>query len=132
MTEASVLERVAVDELAAAPAHAYLVPNLLQITGFSATMLVVHRLFQFLLVVGQQLVNLVVRVVADRVNLRTQLLPRRCRIFIEQRLNPIVVLHKQRPNLSLLLRRQLQIFRQAGQFLVEGLRRMDALKLLTR
>jgi hypothetical protein len=74
----------------------------------------------------------VVRVVADRVNLRTELLSRSCRILIEERLNPIVVLLKQRPDLLLLFRSQLQIFRKARKFLVDRLRRMDMLKLLTR
>jgi hypothetical protein len=90
-----------------------------------------HHLFQFLLVSGKQGMNLVVRVVADAVNLRSKLRPRRFRIFIEQRLNPIVVLLKQRPHLLLLLRSQLQIFRQASKFLVNRLWRMDTLKLFT-
>ena len=63
---------------------------------------VLHRLFQFFLVVGKQSMNLAVRFVADSVNLGTKLLPRRCRILIEQRLNPIMVLLKQRPDLLLL------------------------------
>jgi hypothetical protein len=91
-----------------------------------------HRLFQFSLVISQQSMNLVVGVVADRVNLRTELLSRSVRVFIEQRLNPIVVLLKQRPNLLLLFRSQLQIFRKPSKFLVDRLRRMDMLKLLTR
>ena len=56
--------------------------------------------------------NLTMRLVADSVNLRTELLPRRFRILIEQRLNPVVVLLKQRPDLLLLFRSQLQIFRK--------------------
>ena len=76
--------------------------------------------------------NFAMRLVADSVNLRTELLPRRARILIEQRLNPVVVLLKQRPDLLLLLRSQLQIFRKASKFLADGLRRMDVLKLLTR
>jgi hypothetical protein len=91
-----------------------------------------HRLLQFFLVIGQQSMNLAVRIVADSVNLRTKLLSRSCRILIEQRLNPIVVLVKQRPDLLLLLRSQLQILRKPGKFLVDRLRRMDLLKLLTR
>jgi hypothetical protein len=75
--------------------------------------------------------NLAVRFVADSVNLWTKLLPRSFRILIERRLNPIVVLVKQRTDLPLLFRRQLQIFRKASKFLVDRLRRMD-LKLLTR
>ena len=76
--------------------------------------------------------NLAVRFVADSVNLRTKLLPRSFRILIEQRLNLIVVLLKQRPDLLLLFRSQLQIFRQASKFLVDRLRRMDVLKQLAR
>jgi hypothetical protein len=53
-----------------------------------------HRLFQFFLVIRKQSMNLVVRFVADSVNLRTKLLPRCFWIPIEQRLNPIVVLLK--------------------------------------
>jgi hypothetical protein len=34
-----------------------------------------HRLFQFFLVISQQSMNLVVRFVADRVNRRSKLLP---------------------------------------------------------
>jgi len=91
-----------------------------------------HRLFQFFLVISKQGMNLAVRFVADSVNLRTKILPRSFRILIEQRLNPIVVLLKQRPDLLLLFRSQLQIFRQASKFLVDRLRRMDVLKLLAR
>jgi len=91
-----------------------------------------HRLFQFLLVISKHSMNLAVRFVADSVNLRTKLLPRRCRILIEQRLNLIMVLLKQRPDLVLLLGSQLQISRKASKFLVDRLRRMDMLKLLTR
>ena len=59
---------------------------------FLAIMLALkHRLFQFLLVIGKQSMNLAVRFVADSVNLRTKLLPRSRRILIEQRLNPIMV-----------------------------------------
>ena len=61
-----------------------------------------HRLFQFFLVIAKQGVDFMMRVVADSVNLRTQLLPRSCRILIEQRLNPIVMLLEQRPDLLLL------------------------------
>ena len=90
-----------------------------------------HRLFQFFLVISKQSVNLAMRFVTDLMNLRSKILPRSCRILIEQRLNPVVVLLKQRPDLLLLLRSQLQIFRKASKFLADGLRRMDVLKLLT-
>jgi hypothetical protein len=43
-----------------------------------------------------------------------------------------VVLLKQRPDLLLLFGSQLQIFRKPSKFLVDRLRRMDMLKLLTR
>jgi hypothetical protein len=91
-----------------------------------------HRLFQFFLVVGKQSMNLAVSFVADSVNLRSELLPRNFRILIEERLNLIVVLFKQRPDLLLLIRSQLEIFRKASKFLVDRLRRMDMLKLPTR
>lgn len=46
---------------------------------FSPIMLaLLHRLFQFFLVVGKQSMNLAVRVVADSVNLRIKLLPEGC------------------------------------------------------
>ena len=91
-----------------------------------------HRLFQFFLVISKQGMNVAVRFVADSVNLRTKLLARRFRILIEQRLNPIMVLLKQRPYMLLLLRTQLQICRKASKLLVDRLWRMDMLKLLTR
>jgi hypothetical protein len=91
-----------------------------------------HRLFQFFLMIGQQSMNLAVGIVADSVNLRAELLPRSCRILIEQRLNLIVVLVKQRADLLLLFWSQLQIFCEVSKFLVDRLRRMDMLKLLTR
>ena len=86
-----------------------------------------HGLFQFFLMIGKQSVNFAVRFVADSVNLRKKLLPRSCRILIEQRLNSILVVRKQRPDL-LLFRSQLQIFGKASKFLVDRLRRMDVLK----
>ena len=91
-----------------------------------------HRLLQFPLVIIKQSMDLAVGFVADSVNLRTKLLPRSLRVFIEQRLNLIVMLVKQRPDLPLLFRGQFQIFRKMSKFLVDRLRRMDMLKLLTR
>jgi len=91
-----------------------------------------HRLFQFFLVISKQSMNLVVRIVADSMNLRSKLLPGRFRILIEQRLNPIMVLLKQRPDLFLLFESQFQILRNLSKFLVDRLRRMEMLKLLTR
>jgi hypothetical protein len=43
-----------------------------------------------------------------------------------------LVLVKRRPDLLLLLRSQLQIFRKPSKFLIDRLRRMDVLKLLAR
>jgi hypothetical protein len=91
-----------------------------------------HRLLQLFLVIAKQGMDFTMRFVADSVNLRTKLLPRSRRILIEQHLNPIVVLLKQRPDLLLLFGSQLQIFRKPSKFLVDRLRRMDMLKLLTR
>ena len=91
-----------------------------------------HRLFQFFLVISKQSVNLPMRFVTDRMNLRSKILPRSCRILIEQRLNLIVVLLKQRPDLPMLFPSQLQIFRKASEFLINRLRRRDLLKLLAR
>ena len=86
-----------------------------------------HHFFQLFLMIGEQSVNLVMRFVADGVNLRTKLLTRRSRIVIEQRLNLVVVLHKKKPDLRLLFPSQLQVFREPSKFLVDRLRRMDAL-----
>ena len=61
--------------------------------------------------ISEQSVNLAVRFVADCVNLRAEILARDIRTFIEQRLNLVVVLLKQRPDLLLLFRSQFQIFR---------------------
>jgi hypothetical protein len=72
------------------------------LNSFYAALL--HRLFQFLLVIAKQGMDFTMRVVADSVNLRTERLARRVRILIEQRLNPVVVLLEQRPDLLLLIR----------------------------
>lgn len=72
------------------------------------------------------------RGVAECVNLRSKFLPRRSRILIEEGLNFVVMLLKQRPDLQLLLRSQFQISRKASKLLVDRLRRMNILKLLTR
>jgi hypothetical protein len=48
-----------------------------------------HRLFQFLLVICKQGMNLLVRLVADGVNLWTKFLPGRRWILIEKHLNPV-------------------------------------------
>jgi hypothetical protein len=77
-----------------------------------------HPLFQFSLAISKQRMNLAMRFVADRVNLRSKLLPRRRRILVEQRLNLVVVFLKQRADLALLFRSQLQIFRKPSQFLI--------------
>jgi hypothetical protein len=91
-----------------------------------------HRSFQFFLVIGKQNMNLAMRFVADGVNLRPKFLPRSCRVLIEHRLNFVVVLVEQRPDLLLLFRSQLQILRKVSKFLIDRLRRVDTLKLLTR
>jgi hypothetical protein len=76
--------------------------------------------------------NPMVCFVADRVNLRRKLLPRSLRILVEQRLNLVMVLLKQRPDLLLLFRSQLQIFCKVSEFPVDGSRTMHVLQLLTR
>ena len=89
---------------------------------------VLHRLFQCLLVIGEQSMNLVVRFLANGMNLWTKLLSGGFRILIEQRLNLIVVLLKQNSDLMLLWRSQLQILCQSSQLLVDRLRPMYMLK----
>ncbi len=95
------------------------------------TLALLQRLFQLLLVSAKQDMDLMMRIVADSVNLRTELLARRGRILIEHRLNPVVVLLEQGPDLPLLFRSQLEILCQTSELLVDRLRRMDVLKLLT-
>ncbi len=90
-----------------------------------------HRTFQFLLVIGKESVNLAVRFVADRVNLWGKILPRRCWVLIEHGLYLVVMVLKQRPNLLPLFRSQFQIVGKASKFLVDRLRGMDMLHLLT-
>jgi hypothetical protein len=90
-----------------------------------------HHLLQFSLTVGKQRMNLPVRLVADSVNLGAELLPRCRGILIQQALDFIVVLVKQDPDLLLLLRGQLEIRCKTSKLLVDRLRRMDILKLLT-
>jgi len=55
-------------------------------------LVLLHRLFQFFLVVRKQSMNLPVRVGADGVNLRSELLPRSSWVLVEQILNPVMVL----------------------------------------
>ena len=76
--------------------------------------------------------NLVMCFGADRVNLWSKLLSRSIRILIQQHLDLIVMFLQQRPYLLLLCRCQFQIFRKVGKLLVDRLRRMDVLQLLTR
>jgi hypothetical protein len=78
-----------------------------------------HRLFRFFLVVSQKSMNFAVRFVADSVNLRRKLLPRSVRILVERRLNLVMVLLKQRPDLLLLFRSQLQIFCKVSELLID-------------
>ena len=61
-----------------------------------------HRLFQFFLVVRKQSVNFTVRFVADRVDLWIEIPTRSVWILVEERLNLVVVLLKEWPDLSLL------------------------------
>jgi len=91
-----------------------------------------HRAFECFLADSKQSMNLAVCFVADSVNLRTKVLPRNCRILIEHRLNFVMVLLKECPDLLLLFRSQLQILRKASKFLIDRLRCMNVLKLLTR
>jgi hypothetical protein len=67
---------------------------------------------QLLLVFVQPRVNLVVRFVANRVNLRAELLAREVWILVKKRLNFIVVLIEQGSDLFALVRSEFQIFCQ--------------------
>jgi hypothetical protein len=84
-----------------------------------------HCLFQFFLMVGQQSMDPLVGFVTDGVNLRSKILPRKSLILIEQRLNLVVVFLQQRPDLLLLFRSQFQVFGQVSKFLVDGSRPMN-------
>jgi hypothetical protein len=55
-----------------------------------------HSRFQCFLAIRKQSMNRAMRFVADSVNLLGKLLPRSCRVLIEERLNPAVVLIEQR------------------------------------
>ena len=90
-----------------------------------------QRLFQLLLVSAKQDMDLTMRFVADSVDLRTELLTRRGRTLIEQRLNPVVVPLEHGPDLLPLFRSQLETLCQTSELLVNRSRRMDMLKLLT-
>ena len=81
---------------------------------FTIMLALLHRLLRVFLVIGKQRMDLVVGFVADRVNLRAQLLPRSRRVLIEQRLNRVMVLLEERPDSPLLLRSQIQIFGEAS------------------
>jgi hypothetical protein len=59
-----------------------------------------HCLFQLPLVIVEEGMDLVVRIIADRVNLWTESLSGGSRILIEQRLDLVVVFLKQRPDVS--------------------------------
>ncbi len=63
-----------------------------------------HSLFQLLLVVSKQSMNLAMRFIADTMNLRSKRLTGSCRVFVQQRLNPVMVFLQQRPDLLLLFR----------------------------
>ena len=78
----------------------------------------------------EQSMDFAMRFIADRMNLRIKFLPRSVWRLIEERLNLVVVLFKQRSNPLLLIGCQLQVFRQASKLLVDGLRRINMLKLL--
>jgi hypothetical protein len=71
---------------------------------FTVVLALPHCFFQFFLMIRKQSMDLTVRLVADCVNLRAEFLARGIRIFVEQRLNLVVVLLKQRPDLLLLFR----------------------------
>ena len=94
---------------------------------FSIVHAFLHGLCQLLLVLRQQCLNLVVRFVADRVNLRAQVLACEFRIFIEQSLNPVVVLLEQGSDLFSLAWGEFQILGQMIEFLIDGPRAVDTL-----
>ena len=90
-----------------------------------------HSLFQLLLVIAEQAVDFTMRFIADSVNLRTEFPARSVRVFVEYRLNLVVVLLEQRPDLLPLFPSQLEILCESNELLVDRLRCMEALKLLT-
>ena len=79
---------------------------------------------------GEEGVNLAVGLVADRVDLRRELLARDSRILVEQCLDLVLVFLKQRPDLLLLFRGQFEVFGQMGEFLIDRAGTMNRPKLL--
>jgi hypothetical protein len=86
---------------------------------FSISHAFLHGFCQLLLVLGQQRFNFVVRLVADRVDLRAEVFAGDTWILIEQRLDPVVVLLKQRSDLFPLVRGEFKILCQMIEFLIE-------------
>jgi hypothetical protein len=87
-----------------------------------------HRLHQLQLVRCQDRVDRIVKVFTDRVHLRGEVLAgERRRSGIEDLLNPVVVLPSQRPHFLLLIRRELEVLRQATDLLLDILHRVVVL-----
>ena len=76
--------------------------------------------------------NFTVRFIADRVDLRTQILTRSIWILVEERLNLVMVLLKQGPDLFPLVRGEFQIFSQVIEFLINQPRTVDRRACLIR
>ena len=91
-----------------------------------------HGFCQVLLVPGEQGFDLVVRLFADRVDLRTERFARQPWIPVEQRLNLVVVFLKQRSDLFPLAGGEFQVFCQMIEFLIDRPRAVDTLACLIR
>jgi hypothetical protein len=91
-----------------------------------------HSPRQLLLAVCQQRFDLVVRVIADGVDLCRERLARERGIVVEEHLNPVVVLLEQWLDLPPLVKGKFQILGQMIQFLVDRPWAVGSLKHLTR
>ncbi len=95
-------------------------------------LVLLRRLFQFFLVISKQGMNLAVRFVADSVNLRSQAPAAKLSDSYRAAPESYRGAPQAEAGPAAADRSQLQIFRKASKFLVDRLRRMNILKLLTR
>jgi hypothetical protein len=91
-----------------------------------------HGFGQLFLVVRKKCFDFVVCLVADRMDLRAESFVRSRRIFIEERLNLLVMFKQQRSDLLLLCGGEFEFVCQVVEFLVDSAVRMESLNLCRR
>ena len=91
-----------------------------------------HGFCQLLLTICQQGFNLLVRIITDGVDLRGESPARKRGVAVEERLDPVVVLLEQRPDLLPLVRGEFQILGQVIELLVHRPGAVELLKRLMR